>query len=769
MDVGDDGEAEAEGPQCGNLLHTWDPVGGLEAMVDSIPSSLCPRRMIQVARDRMRVAYPLMSEEGWEWLDWKQGEHASLGRVAELLGVCVKSGLAVSGGVLRTEIFERSIKALAGLGRRDILAGRIDRKAPFQRAVRAYIVPLRIMEQLEDCHIAASMVGPLEVLGRATEDGSSFRVERWVFPVVKEGSMVLRSTFYFLEWLPNARLFRLWDSEAKASESWEPDRVAKAKSAWKFWSCILTQLHKPPSFDFSHVRMEVVTGLYCVRPGAPDYLRGLAALAGVMHAAAGGLVLSKGEACDTRFLERFRLVLASRLLFVRNIWGETVLACSREGADEGLRRGEGAPLQDDSLGDARDEFHSGAPECEGPGDAAAVNVSARVAPSECSHSANPSGRGTEIGRKADLSDSSMEISDEEGNAGGRGQGDPRPGTRLGEWLRSRAAGLCGARFDPTHGLCVLCAAGRGATVWCGQQHLMMVCPESTLVAIRTEMRSVVEGLFRKFMSEHDVPLLFLPNARPAPVDRETQCRWPILFHMNGFLLPWCPEREGLLPGGRESFEVVHEMGHRAVIPSDVKAFLRRRTLRSSSVTDDSAIDAVLREVIAVICVYSAMLQKAYFSRVERVDRILAGGLSDPQAKSGVTKCTVCGKSLPWQSRPSLKCMVCRREEHVQTCVATLRDVGLIEQHDVEDVSARLEAWVGPDVPMTHDRVASKLVALGHSFTTEVICISLSILGVWHVDEEKDSECVRRRKAHSADWTPCLTSTALCAGQRRYWT
>ena len=114
-------------------------------------------------------------------------------------------------------------------------------------------------------------------------------------------------------------------------------------------------------------------------------------------------------------------------------------------------------------------------------------------------------------------------------------------------------------------------------------------------------------------------------------------------------------------------------------------------------------------------------------------------------------------------------MVCRREEHVQTCVATLRDVGLIEQHDVEDVSARLEAWVGPDVPMTHDRVASKLVALGHSFTTEVICISLSILEVWHVDEEKDSECVRRRKAHSADWTPCLASPALGAGQRRYWT
>ena len=108
---------------------------------------------------------------------------------------------------------------------------------------------------------------------------------------------------------------------------------------------------------------------------------------------------------------------------------------------------------------------------------------------------------------------------------------------------------------------------------------------------------------------------------------------------------------------------------------------------------------------------------------------------------------------------------------MQTCVATLRDVRLTEQHDVEDVSARLEAWVGPEVPMTHDRVASNLVALGHSYTTEVICVSLSILGVLHVDdsEEEDSECVRRRKAQSADWTPCLASTALCAGQRRYWT
>ena len=159
---------------------------------------------------------------------------------------------------------------------------------------------------------------------------------------------------------------------------------------------------------------------------------------------------------------------------------------------------------------------------------------------------------------------------------------------------------------------------------------------------------------------------------------------------------------------------------------------------------------------------------AYFSRVERIDRILAGGLSDPKAKSGVTKCTVCGKSLPWQSRSSLKCRVCRREEHVQTCVASLRAFGLAEQHVVEDVSARLEAWLGPGVSMTHDLVASKLVTLGHSFTTEVICISLSILGVSHVDEDEDSVCVRRCKAQSADWMPCLASTNLCAGQRKYW-
>ena len=64
--------------------------------------------------------------------------------------------------------------------------------------------------------------------------------------------------------------------------------------------------------------------------------------------------------------------------------------------------------------------------------AAAVYARARVAPSGRSQSADPSGRGMEIGQNADLSDSSMDISDEEGSAGVRGQGDPRPGTRLGE-------------------------------------------------------------------------------------------------------------------------------------------------------------------------------------------------------------------------------------------------------------------------------------------------------------------------------------------------
>jgi hypothetical protein len=89
---------------------------------------------------------------------------------------------------------------------------------------------------------------------------------------------------------------------------------------------------------------------------------------------------------------------------------------------------------------------------------------------------------------------------------------------------------------------------------------MMVCPEQTLVAIREEMRTAVESLFREFMAEHDIPLNPLSNARPAPVDISSHRKWPILFKMNGFLLEWYPEREGLLPGGRESVESVYKWG-----------------------------------------------------------------------------------------------------------------------------------------------------------------------------------------------------------------
>ena len=163
---------------------------------------------------------------------------------------------------------------------------------------------------------------------------------------------------------------------------------------------------------------------------------------------------------------------------------------------------------------------------------------------------------------------------------------------------------------------------------------MMVCPEQTLVAIREEMRTAVESLFREFMAEHAIPLRPLPNARPAPVDISSQRKWPILFNMNGFLLEWYPEREGLLPGGRESVESVFEMGHRAVIPSDLKVFLRRRTDQEITRFDEDKIDQVLREAIAIICVYSEVLRKAYYVRVGYVVRILAGGQSDPQAESG---------------------------------------------------------------------------------------------------------------------------------------
>ena len=62
-EISDDGGADIEGPQSVDIVFFWDGERGIEALVEGIPGTLCPRRLIQVAWRRLRADYTRLTDE----------------------------------------------------------------------------------------------------------------------------------------------------------------------------------------------------------------------------------------------------------------------------------------------------------------------------------------------------------------------------------------------------------------------------------------------------------------------------------------------------------------------------------------------------------------------------------------------------------------------------------------------------------------------------------------------------------------------------------
>jgi hypothetical protein len=185
------------------------------------------------------------------------------------------------------------------------------------------------------------------------------------------------------------------------------------------------------------------------------------------------------------------------------------------------------------------------------------------------------------------------------------------------------------------------------------------------------------------------------------------------------------------------------MGHRGILTADMMSFLRRGLReedKEAKLERERVMEAMIWEVLAVICVYSTALQRAYHERLAHVDRVLARGIKDPFERSGETKCANCGKRLKGLSVHTRWCPGCRRNDRVQACVVALREELGNAHGKVDEAMSR---WLGTDSRCSHDTVGTKLVEgkSGVHFDEGVVCIALSIMDIPHLKDD-GSQCPR---------------------------